>query len=204
MIYTSSYRAINLKDYKDQVISISGDRGKLVDYKGECYPTLAPKKGFWQEWHNNIGKVSAKENAKFYIREYYKQVLSKLDVNKEYKNLDNKILLCYEDPRAFCHRQIVASWFELYLKEDVPEVEEDKDKKLVVKTSRTFIKNYLEEVIKENVDMKGFDSLYALNLYNKGEELEKRALNNNDLELAKYLKDLAIEETYDNKNKLRK
>ena len=203
MIYTSSYRSMNLKEYKDQVVSISGDRGKMVDYTGECYPDLAPKKSFWNVWHNNIGKINHGENNKYYIREYYKQVLSKLDVNKVYQDLDNKILLCYEDPRAFCHRHIVADWFELSLGIRIAEVEQQGDK-LVEKQRNPFIKLYLEDVIKEETDLMGFDSLYALNLYKKGEELEKKAQNNNDYELAKYLKDLAFDVSSREKSKLKK
>ena len=191
MIYTSSYRALDLKEYKYQVLSISGDRGKMAEYTGECYPALAPKKEFWEVWHSNIGKVPIRENTKYYIREYYKQVLSKLDVNKEFAKLDNKILLCYEDPRAFCHRQIVASWFELYLGQPVLEVEQQGDK-LVTRNTNPFIKNYLEEVIMADVDMMGFDNLASLNLFKKGDELEKKAVTNNDIEIAKYLKELAF------------
>lgn len=215
MILTSSYNNIDLKKYKDQVVSISGDRGKsfktIVDgkevgYTGPCYSDLAPKKGFWLVWHDNIGKISPAENAKFYIREFYKQVLSKLDVNKVYEELDNKILLCYEDSDKFCHRQIVAAWFELFLGIEVPEVVEGKDmalgmegepsneKNLEVRTKRNAIKNYLEEVIMSSIDMKGFKTLYALNLYKKGLALEEKAQTNNDYELAKSLQELAFGE----------
>ena len=202
MIYTSSYRSINLKEYKDQVLSISGDRGNMVDYTGACYPKLAPKRSFWDVWHNNIGKISSGENNKYYIREYYKQVLSNLDVNKVYEELDNKILLCYEDPRAFCHRHIVAAWFELCLGQNIAEVEQQGDR-LVEKQRNPFIKLYLEEVIKEETDMMGFDSIYALNLYKKGEALEAKAETNNDYELAKYLKELAFDIQSKEKTKLK-
>ena len=200
MIYTSSYRDIDLKAFKDQVLSISGDRGKLVDYNGECYPKLAPKKDFWNKWHDNIGKISDIENAKYYIDSYYKEILSKLDVNKEFKELENKILLCYEDPRAFCHRSIVAAWFELYLGLSVPEVKQKGDVLVEVQRGK-FVKKYLEEVIKENVDMKGFNTLYSLNLYNKSEELLNNAKTNSDIELAKYLENLAFER--DEKDKVK-
>lgn len=192
MICTSCYREIDSKAFKDKACSISGDRGKMVDYEGYCYPALAPKKSFWEVWHSNIGKISDRENAKYYIDKYYEEVLSKLDVNKVYSMLDNKILLCYEAAGAFCHRHIVAAWFELYLDIPVPEVKQNGNE-LTVAHRGNFIKNYLEEVIKSNVDMKGFNTLYSLNLYEKSKKLEENAMNNSDIELAKYLNSLAFE-----------
>ncbi len=203
MILTSYYKGLDLVKHKDQVISISGDRGRGEKFTGEYYQPLAPKKDFWEIWHDNIGKISPAENTKYYIREYYEQVLSKLDVNKVYEELDNKILLCYEDPRAFCHRQIVAAWFELYLGLEVPEVEDGKEGNLVVKTNREFIKDYLEEVITSRVDMRGFNTLYALNLYNKAEALEAKAQTNYDLEIAKQLEELAFGEANIKRNTLK-
>jgi len=83
MISTSSYR--DFKSDKYGVYSISGDHGVDAGYEGKCYPTLAPKIGFWKEWKNNIGKVSFEENTKFYIQEYWNQVLSKLDPEKVFR-----------------------------------------------------------------------------------------------------------------------
>ena len=59
MIYTSSYDEQKRTIYK--TYSISGDRGQKVNYKGEYYSKLAPKKSFWQVWHDNIGKISEEE-----------------------------------------------------------------------------------------------------------------------------------------------
>ena len=81
MILTSCYDNIDHRDkFKYQVVSISGDRGKGRKYNGTCYPDLAPKKSFWLKWEANEGKLSPEENNKYYIREFYHQVLSKLDV----------------------------------------------------------------------------------------------------------------------------
>ena len=120
MIYTSSYSNCNTNEYN--LVSISGDRGKSVNFNGDYFPELAPKKTFWEVWHNNIGKVGYDNNNKYYIEEYYNQVLSKLNVENVYKELDNSILLCYESNAEFCHRHIVAAWFELLLGVDVKEV----------------------------------------------------------------------------------
>ena len=146
MIYTSSYDACKNTLYA--TCSISADRGKRKAYTGNYYRDLAPKKDFWIIWHDNIGKISEEENNKFYIREYWSKVLSRLDAKKVYQDLDNCILLCYEDNTKFCHRLIVAAWFELLLGVTVDEVVsnglmiEHVDKPLY-----NFIKAYLKELM---------------------------------------------------------
>ena len=154
------------------------DRGKDAGYNGECYPELAPLKSFWRTWKDNIGKISEQENNRYYIEEYWKQVLSKLDVEKVYRELDYSTLLCYENNNEFCHRHIVAAWFELLLDVKVPEVI-IKNFELCEVERPTFIKKYLENAIKKTKDMHGFTSLRALFLFEKSEELERKA---NELE----------------------
>lgn len=66
------------KNYKSNsytTYAISGNKGKDVNYIGKCYPKLAPKKSFWKIWHDNIGKISEEENNKYYIEQFYKEVL---------------------------------------------------------------------------------------------------------------------------------
>lgn len=159
MIYTSNYK--NTKKSCFATISISGDRGKKGKFTGECYPKLAPKKDFWKIWHANIGKISEEENMEYYIREYWIEVLSKLDPIDVYKDLDNHILVCYEKPEEFCHRQIVAAWFELFMPNViVPEIKvighymENKERPLYPK-----IKAYLEECIKQTINIEGYDDI---------------------------------------------
>ena len=55
------------------------------------------------------------------VQEYWNQVLSKLDPEKVFRDLDYSVLLCYEPNTEFCHRHIVAAWFELFLEVQVPE-----------------------------------------------------------------------------------
>lgn len=62
-----------------------------------------------------------KEKGKFDIKGYYEQ-LHKLDLEQYYREIGNSILLCYEDNTEFCHRHIVAAWFELLLDIKVPEI----------------------------------------------------------------------------------
>ena len=113
MISTSGYN--NWQSNQYITYSISDDREKSVNYKGRCYSKLAPKLSFWKIWHDNIGKVSAEENNRYYVQEYWNQVLSKLDPQQVYDELDYSILLCYESNTEFCHRHIVAAWFEILL-----------------------------------------------------------------------------------------
>lgn len=176
MINTSSYKKFKSVLYK--TFSISGDRGKCEKYHGECYPQLAPKLSFWRKWHDNIGLISEEENTKFYIREYYKQVLSKLNPEKVHKDLNNSVLLCYEDNNEFCHRHIVSAWLELFLNEKVNEVALENGKIVHIEKPQ-HIKQILEEIIKTEINMKGFTSLRAVYLFEKSEYLEAKA---NELE----------------------
>ncbi len=197
MIYTSNYDNISQENFKGKILSISGDRGKRKRYSGECYSKLAPRRDFWDKWFANIGNIPEEENTKYYIREYYDQVLANLNVDQEHRELNEKILICYEDENTFCHRQIVAAWFELFLGERVPEIKENGDIVVDV-TNRQFVKDYLESYIKSKIDMRGFESINAVHIYNKGEKIEKYAYNNHDLDIAQYLKDMAfdIEDSY--------
>ena len=172
MIKTSSYN--NFKSDLFKTVSISGDRGKGAGYAGSCYPKLAPKLTFWKRWHENIGVIPEEENDRFYIEEYYKQVLSVLDPGKVYDDLNHSILLCYEGADEFCHRHIVAAWFELFLNETVPETIANGVQTMDV-SRPAHIKQVLEKVIKENKDMRGFNSLCALYLFEKSEYLEDQA-----------------------------
>lgn len=172
MISTCSYK--NLKSNLYSAISISGDKGKKANYKWRYYKELAPKLSFWQVWHDNIGVISEEENTKYYIEQYYNQVLSKLNPEKVYGELDYSILLCYEDNTEFCHRHIVAEWFQILLEVEIPEIKIDGYK--VEKIERpAYVRQYLEEVMRKNKNMKGFNSLRALYLFEKGEKLEQLA-----------------------------
>ncbi len=173
MISTSNRQSDKYRTY-----SISGNRGKDANYQGKCYPKLAPKLSFWNVWHNNIGKMSEEENNRYYVQEYWNQVLSKLDPEEVYRDLDYSVLLCYESNAEFCHRHIVAAWFEILLDVIVPE---QKAKGYTIEETErpSYIKQYLEDAMKYNRNMRGFNSLRALYLFEKGENLEALA---NELE----------------------
>ena len=172
MISTCSHKNYNSNLYS--TFAISGNRGRDANYEGKCFPKLAPKLSFFKIWHDNIGVISEEENNKYYIEEYYKQVLSNLNPEEIYRELENSILLCYEDSKEFCHRHIVAAWFKILLDIEVPEIKVDG---LYIETIERpeYIKEYLEEIIKKNTNMRGFNSLRALYLFEKGEKLEQKA-----------------------------
>lgn len=172
MISTSSHKDWQSNIYR--TCSISGNRGKDANYEGESYPELAPKLSFWKVWHNNIGKISEEENNRYYVQEYWNQVLSKLDPEKVFKDLDYSVLLCYESNTEFCHRHIVAAWFEILLGVKIPESKANGYQ--VEETDRPeYIKGYLEDAMRLNRNMRGFKSLRALYLFEKGDKLESLA-----------------------------
>ena len=145
-IFTGSYQ--NCKS--GNCISISGDRGKKVKFQGKSLSCLAPKRNFWQTWHDNIDKISEEENAKYYIEEYYKQVLLKVEFEAIFEQEDDVILLCYEESDAFCHRHIVAAYLELKYGLLVPEIGIDEDGKVTLKMKPENVKRILEEILKRD------------------------------------------------------
>ena len=169
MICTSSYDSFDGSNYS--VYSISGNLGVDASYNGKCYSALAPKIGFWHEWESNKDNRSFEENTRFYIGEYWKQVLFKLDPLAVFNYLDNSILLCYEPNTEFCHRHIVAAWFEILLGEYVPEVKYNNGIEIVSRPD--YVKDYLEDAMRLDKDMRGFNSLRALYLFEKAELYEK-------------------------------
>ena len=112
MIYTSYFA--KLRSLPDYIVPIS-ICGKAPEwYQGLQYKKLAPKYDFFMEWKRN------KDNN-FYIKYFQEQVLDKLnpidvtlDLSKmAYGNIGEKdiALICYEKPSDFCHRHLVADWF---------------------------------------------------------------------------------------------
>ncbi len=148
MIRTGSHN--NFKKSNYSTYAISGNRGKDANYTGECFPALAPKLSFWKVWHDNIGKISEEENNRYYVEQYYLQVLSKLDPLEIFEELDNSILLCYEENLEFCHRHIVAEWLQLSLDIKVPEVKVENNE-LIELERPNYIRTYLEDIMNRNV-----------------------------------------------------
>jgi len=181
----------NKKIKNGNKISISGDKGKTVNFNGKTLPQLAPKKEFWKIWHDNIGKISEEQNTIYYIKNYYHQVLKNLDPEILIKKLPNKsIFLCYEESNDFCHRHLVAFWLELFLDIKTYEVEEVDNYNLEMKERPEYLKEKLEKIIKEDYNMYGFNSIRAAYLYKGSIELEKHI---EETYKEKYLDDYAGE-----------
>jgi len=107
---------VRLKNYqKAGLTPISIAAKAPVWYKGSEYKKLAPKWSFYSEWKNG----SHKGDNDYYIKHFKEEVLDKLDPEQVIKELEgfsgvtesNIILLCYEKPTDFCHRHLVADWF---------------------------------------------------------------------------------------------
>lgn len=130
------------------LISISGDRGRSVGFVGKSIPELAPKWNFWKVWHDNIGKIDEEENLKYYISEYYKQVLSKVNIEELLKDEINPILLCYEKGNQFCHRHILAEYIEMKYGVYVKDIKIDEKSNIVENERPAYIGPVLKKVIR--------------------------------------------------------
>lgn len=144
-IFTGNYEECKAGN----LISISGDRGRKVGFEGKAIPKLAPKKVFWTVFDNNIGKIPEEENVRFYIKEYYKQVLSKADVPELLKNEKDPILLCYEKEGKFCHRHVLAEYIELTYGVQVRDIRIDENLNVEECKRPSYIKEMLLEVMEQ-------------------------------------------------------
>lgn len=144
-IFTGNYDECKVGN----LISISGDRGKSVGFVGKAIPQLAPKREFWNIWHNNIGKISDKANNTYYIQEYYKQVLSKVNIEELLEGEKDPILLCFEKDQQFCHRHVLAEYIEMKYGIKVRDIKIDENLNVVENKRPEYIKNILKDVIEE-------------------------------------------------------
>lgn len=198
MIFTSNYKEWHSTIIKP--LTISGDRGRDASYDGDSYLELAPKKEFWRIWKDNIGRIPEDENTWYYVRKYWETVISKLDPEKVYNDVNNSALLCYEPNMGFCHRHLVAAWLELFLNIEVPEAKAEGENIEIVERP-SYIKEYLEEVIRNNLDMNNFNSIHAFYLYSKSLKLKQQLKDSPEIE--KEIADLRsrafkVEEEYNN------
>lgn len=169
IILTSNYESAK----NGNIISISGDKGKSANFNGKTLLKLSPEKNFWRTWRNNIGKIREEENTLYYIENYYKLVLKKIDPAVFVEQLPNKsILLCYEESKDFCHRHLVAFWLELFLDINTYEVKEINNK-LEIKERPEYLRKILEKIIKEDYNMHGFNCIRAAYLFEAAEILER-------------------------------
>ena len=96
------------------VVSIAGKAPTW--FKGREYKKLAPKYWFFAKYKEDGDK-------EFYIEQYYKEVLSQLDPKQVYEELgEDAIILCWEAPNKFCHRNLVAEWLSKELGIEIKEL----------------------------------------------------------------------------------
>ncbi len=146
-IFTGNYEECKVGN----LISISGDRGRSVGFKGKAIPQLAPKRAFWNVWHDNIGKIPEEQNTKYYIEQYYKQVLSKVNIEELLRDEKDPILLCFEKGQNFCHRHVLAEYIELKYRIKVPDIIIDEELNIVENPKPEYSKKILLEVIEKSM-----------------------------------------------------
>ena len=113
MIYTSYFA--NLKNLPKSMVPISICGRAPYWYSGLEYKVLAPKYDFFKQWKEN-------GDNDYYIKEFTSKVLDKLCAKQIAYNLydlaaqvnplcEDICLICYEKSGDFCHRYLVADWF---------------------------------------------------------------------------------------------
>ena len=146
-IFTGNYDECK----RGNLISISGDRGKSVGFVGKAIPQLAPKRVFWNIWHSNMGKISSEANDRYYIQEYYRQVLSRLNLDELLSEEKDAILLCDEKGQEFSHRHVLAEYIEMKYRIKVRDIRIDENLNIEENKRPEYIRVMLEEIIeKEN------------------------------------------------------
>ena len=147
-IFTGNYEECKIGN----LISISGDRGKSVGFIGKSIPQLAPKRKFWEVWHNNIGKIPEEQNNRYYIEEYYKQVLSQIDIEELLKDEKDPILLCYEKEGQFCHRHVLAEFINTKYGIYVPDISISEDLEIIEHKKPEYIREILKKLMEKEVE----------------------------------------------------
>ena len=89
-------------------------------WRGRVYSALAPSQSLLR-WYK-FSWLGKKEREAEYKERYREETLNSLDPKVVYDRLsENSVLLCYEKSGDFCHRRLVAEWFEKHLGVKVPE-----------------------------------------------------------------------------------
>lgn len=126
-------------------------------------------------------KTASLEELEEYIGDYYDDVLSYLDPEEVYHKLFLNIVVSDERVDSLAKRHIVAHWLKLYTGFSINEgIDLDNGVYKRVDVPE-FIGPMLEKVIKSRIsNMRGFTSLRALYLFEKGEALESEARSCSD------------------------
>lgn len=106
-IYTSYFA--KAKKLPKDLVQVSISLFPPKHFVGKEYKKIAPTQKILFDWK----RLANKEK---YVREYQRDVLSKLDEAKVYSELEkigqgkDIVLLCYEKSEDFCHRHLFAEW----------------------------------------------------------------------------------------------
>lgn len=107
MIYTSYFAKV--KKLPQNIVPISIAIKAPTGWNGLEFKVLAPKWSFLSVWKQT-------QDNDYYIAEYQKQVLNRLNPEEVVKRLytlssnHDIALICYEKSESFCHRHLVADW----------------------------------------------------------------------------------------------
>ena len=134
-IFTGNYEECKIGN----LISISGDRGKSVGFTGKSISQLAPKRKFWEIWHNNIGKIPEEQNNRYYIEEVL-------------KDEKDPILLCYEKEGQFCHRHVLAEFVNLKYGIYVPDISISEGLEIIEHKKPEYIREILQKLMEKEVE----------------------------------------------------
>lgn len=105
-MYTSYFAKVMRENLDIERNCFAISRGYANGFRGIHYRHLAPSEGLLS-LHRN---VKGFEGARF-VEAYKRETLSRLNPLEIYDHLGNgAILVCWEGPRKFCHRHIVADW----------------------------------------------------------------------------------------------
>ncbi len=100
--------------YRNGEGAVAISQGVPAGFRGRIYNKLAPSLELIR-----LGKTGQVEE---FIRRYKAEVLDNLDAAAVAAELgEDAVLLCWERPGEFCHRRLVAEWFEEKLGAPVPE-----------------------------------------------------------------------------------
>ena len=125
--YTSYYA--NIKNIPEEYItvSISGDIPEYINTEVDVWDKrLAPNWSLFKEYKESHEGLTRELQ---YVKRFKKEILSNIDLNEIINSWNNElkmdktyVILCYETPEEFCHRQIVAEAIEQKYKIEVPEL----------------------------------------------------------------------------------
>ncbi len=107
-IYTTYFD--NIHNLPSEIVPISIARKPPKWWDGLEYKKLAPKEDFFLTWREN-------RDNNYYTQQFFEKVIGGLEANVVVAELQGLVpcsrkiaLVCYEEPKEFCHRHLVAWW----------------------------------------------------------------------------------------------